>query len=141
MIADSLYRISFKCLVVDESGNVLVVKERGRSSWDLPGGGIEHGETIEESIARELYEEVAFKGSVSYRVLKIDNPIKLLTRDVWQVKIILLLAVSNFNFSIGDEADDVRFIDINELKDSDQEPERIIYEYMKLATESDAIAL
>lgn len=82
MYNDSLYRVSFKCLIRDEQGMVLAVKERGRSSWDLPGGGMEHGETIETSIKRELREEIAFEGNFTYKVWTIHDPMKLLTRDV-----------------------------------------------------------
>ena len=133
MYKDSLYRVSFKCLIRNEDGKVLVAKERDRSSWDLPGGGIEFEQTIEESIARELYEEVAYEGNFGYRVIKIQDPVKLLTRDVWQITVIVLLEVSNYDFSAGDDADDLRFIDPDELKDSDSEAENRISEYHRLA--------
>lgn len=135
MYKDSLYRVSFKCLILDQYSNVLVVKERNRSSWDIPGGGIEHGETIKQSIERELFEEVSFKGKFEYRILKIHNPVKLLTRDVWQIKIVILLYPDNINFSAGDEADEMKFIDPTELKDSNHESESRIFEYAKLAAD------
>lgn len=43
---DSLYRISLKCLIKNSAGDVLVVKEAGREFWDLPGGGMEHGDDL-----------------------------------------------------------------------------------------------
>lgn len=43
---DYLYRLSLKGLVVNDNGEVLVVKETGRTWWDLLGGGMDHGETI-----------------------------------------------------------------------------------------------
>ena len=133
MYKDSLYRVSFKCLILDRDSRVLVVKERGRSSWDIPGGGIEHGETIEESIARELLEEVCFQGDFKYQIIKIHNPVKLLTRDVWQIKVVILLEADNLNFSVGNEADEIMYIDPAELRDSDQESESRIFEYVRLA--------
>lgn len=135
MYKDSLYRVSFKCLIKDGHEKILVVKERGRSSWDLPGGGIEFGETIEESIARELYEEVSFRGDFKYKVLKIHDPVKLITRDVWQIKIAVLLEVDNQNFSVGNDADEITFIDPDELKNSEHEPESRIAEYWRLSFE------
>ena len=58
---DSLIRVTLKAVILDEQGRILVVKEKGRDWWDTPGGGIEHGETIKEALARELEEEVSLK--------------------------------------------------------------------------------
>jgi len=132
MYKDSLFRVSFKCLIQDENGRVLAVKESGRSSWDLPGGGIDYGETIEEAIARELYEEVSFKGRFSYKIITVHDPVKLLTRDVWAIKIVVLLEIDNFDFSAGDEADEILFIDPEELLRSEHEPENRIPAYVDL---------
>ena len=134
MQKDALYRVSFKCLIKNSDGKVLVVKERGRTSWDLPGGGIEHNETIEESIARELYEEVSFKGEFNYRVIKIHNPGKLATRDVWQMSIVLLLDVNNYDFSVGREADEVKFINPEELEASNDDSESGLLEYLEIVS-------
>lgn len=110
----------------------MVVKERNRSTWDIPGGGIEFGETIRESIARELYEEVMFKGEFEYRVIKIHDPVKLLTRDVWQIKIVVLLKTDILDFRVGNDADEVRWVNPDEFRDSEHESEHRIYEYLKL---------
>jgi len=135
MPIDSLYRVSFKCLILDQNKKVLVVKERDRSSWDIPGGGIEHGETIDESIARELLEEVSFKGDFEYRIIKIHSPVKLLTRDVWQIKVVILLKTNNHNFGVGNEADEIKYISPTELRYSEHESESRVFEYWQLASE------
>ena len=56
---------------------MLVVKEAGRNWWDLPGGGMDHGETINEAIARELKEEVDLNGDFSSAILRIQHTSKL----------------------------------------------------------------
>ncbi|WP_165986100.1 NUDIX hydrolase [Streptomyces sp. YIM 98790] len=41
----------------DRRGRLLLVHERGRACWELPGGGIEPGESPREAAVRELREE------------------------------------------------------------------------------------
>lgn len=72
--ADYLYRVSLKCLIFNDEGEVLVVKEKGRDFWDLPGGGMDHGENLHAAIAREMAEEVSLVGDFEYKVIDVDEP-------------------------------------------------------------------
>ena len=47
---DFLFRVSLKAVILNDGGHVLVVKEKGRDWWDIPGGGLEHGETIKKHL-------------------------------------------------------------------------------------------
>ena len=51
------YRVSVKGLLYDNNGKLLFVRERS-DTWDLPGGGLEHGESIVEALRRECREEL-----------------------------------------------------------------------------------
>lgn len=53
---DYLYRLSLKALITNANGDILVVKEIGRHHYDLPGGGMDHGEDFRQALARELAE-------------------------------------------------------------------------------------
>lgn len=133
MYNDSLFRVSFKCVILNDEGNILAVREKNRSSWDIPGGGIEFGETIEESITRELREEIAYSGGIHYDILKIHDPVKLLTREVWQIKIVILLHPDNESFSVGSDAEALMFLDPSHFIDSNEESERRLSEYKLMA--------
>lgn len=62
------YRCIVKAVIKNESGDVIVVKE-GSDKWDLPGGGIEHGEPILAALRRELYEEISLQGAYSCELI------------------------------------------------------------------------
>lgn len=126
---DYLFRISIKALVRNHEGKVLVVKETNRDYWDLPGGGIDHGESISDALAREMHEEVSLTGDFTYRVIAVEEP-KLLERvSVWQTRIIFEIEPVNMTFTPGEDGDEVMFIDPEELRFSSVPAERKIYEY------------
>jgi 8-oxo-dGTP pyrophosphatase MutT (NUDIX family) len=55
-IDDCLYRVAIRVLIV-QNNSVLLVKE-SEGWWAFPGGGVDHGETIELSLVREIEEEL-----------------------------------------------------------------------------------
>lgn len=126
---DYLYRMSLKAFVMNNVGEVLVVKETGRTSWDLPGGGMDHNESIKDAIARELKEEVNLDCDFSFSVVDIDEPALLTSANVWQVRIIFKVIPERMNFSAGEDADEIAFMSPSVFKDSPNDAERRIYLY------------
>lgn len=56
-IDDCLYRVAVRVLIV-ENDKVLLVKEKSDDWWALPGGGVDHGDSIEATLLREVEEEL-----------------------------------------------------------------------------------
>jgi 8-oxo-dGTP pyrophosphatase MutT (NUDIX family) len=63
-------RQAVRVVLVDDEGRVLLLWHEGDHDdhhWAPPGGGIEPGETLQETAARELWEEVGFTDVVLQR--------------------------------------------------------------------------
>lgn len=135
MRPDYLYRVSLKCLIRDDQGRVLVVKETGRDWWDLPGGGMDHGENFKTALAREMNEEVNYNGDFTYRIIAADDPGMLKRANCWQVRLIFEINPENMSFSAGDEGDEVTFINPDDLRYSEDKMERQIYKYARLLSQ------
>lgn len=133
---DYLYRISLKCLVRNNKGEVLVVKETGRTWWDLPGGGMDHGENIKTAIAREMKEEVTLEGDFVYKVIDVDEPAHLSAHNFWQLRLIFEVNPQNVLFAAGDDGDEIAFKNPMEFKESASEVERRIYKYNMITQET-----
>ena len=112
---DCLYRISLKALIYNDAGQVLVVKEIDRTYWDLPGGGMDFGETIESSLKRELYEEVGYKGGLRYQLFDASDEMYIERIDANKICFYCRVWPENFNFIPGEEGDEVRFINPEEI--------------------------
>lgn len=50
------YRISVKAIIKDAEARILLLRKKD-GSWELPGGGLEHGEDPKEALSREITEE------------------------------------------------------------------------------------
>lgn len=51
------FNIGVKAVITDED-RLLIVKHRTKGFWDVPGGRIDDDETIEETLRREIGEEL-----------------------------------------------------------------------------------
>jgi ADP-ribose pyrophosphatase YjhB (NUDIX family) len=131
--ADYLFRISMKAVITNSKGEVLTVKETGRTWWDLPGGGMDHDEDIKSALARELYEEVGMMSDFHYRVIAAEDPMYLINAKVWQVRLIFAVTPNDMNFTAGEDADEIAFINPKQFRDAEHSAEKMIYKYTSAA--------
>ncbi len=117
-IPDCFYRVSVKALVTDEQGRFLLQKEE-RGVWDLPGGGLDHGESPVEALKREVQEEVGLE------VLNMEErPSYFVTAhgkrfDVWFSNIIYKTKLSDISkFTPSDECREMRYFTPQEVLDA-----------------------
>ena len=50
--------------VIERDGRVLLARRRDIGWWNLPGGGVEPGESITEGLQRELREEIGAEAEI-----------------------------------------------------------------------------
>ena len=71
----SLHRIEererkYAVIITYEKGQFLLVRHSSRTTWEVPGGHHENGETILETARRELFEET---GALEYELKHISD--------------------------------------------------------------------
>lgn len=86
-----------------------MVKESGRDWWDLPGGGMDHGESVKMAIARELREEIGLTGDFTYRIIHVDEPSLLKRAPMYQIGLVFAVTPENMNFAPGEDGDELAF--------------------------------
>lgn len=53
----NIFRIACSA-IIERGGDYLLARRRDIGWWNLPGGGLEAGETVEEGLLREVREEI-----------------------------------------------------------------------------------
>lgn len=130
---DYLIRVSLKSVIFNEDGHVLVVKEKGRDWWDIPGGGIDHGESIKDALTRELKEEVLLESDFTFETILTEDPRYLASHNLYQMRITFLVKPVSLIFAPGADADEVKFVNPEDFNNSAITTEQKIYEYSQLA--------
>ena len=65
-------RVGCRGIIIND-GKVLLSLEERKNVYMSPGGGVENGETLEESVVRELQEEAGLKVKPINRLLRVDE--------------------------------------------------------------------
>ena len=106
--------------VILSEGKVLIVKRKYdplAGQWSLPGGGVELGETLEDSIVREMLEETGLEIEVGPVIEVFDR----ITRDEQGEVRYHFVLVDYLCWPVGGElcagsdVADARFVDPSEL--------------------------
>ncbi|MBU1082986.1 NUDIX domain-containing protein [Patescibacteria group bacterium] len=67
MAFQDTYRLSSHAVITDKDGRVLLLYATYKNgSWGLPGGGVDPGETVEQTLHRECLEELGSKIKILY---------------------------------------------------------------------------
>ena len=72
----AFFRIGVNALIFDAEGHILLGHRRDIDWWNLPGGGMEFGETVDEALCREVREETGLEVKVDRLVGVYSKPQK-----------------------------------------------------------------
>ncbi len=76
------YRISVKGLLLDETRTRFLLVQEDNGKWELPGGGLDHGETPHDCLRREIREEMGLLVSWMPKLRRFSYPVKKTLRSV-----------------------------------------------------------
>jgi len=120
-LKEDCFHLGVKALIRNEEGRLLLLKkERSikETYWDIPGGRIQKGETLLETLQRELEEEIGLKnieGAVAHSMYLTNIRISVTDSDVGLIFSVYKYDV-NFDFKplLGDEHIDFDWFSIND---------------------------
>jgi ADP-ribose pyrophosphatase YjhB (NUDIX family) len=129
MYPNTFYRVSVKAYITNDNNQVLVVKE-GQEFWSLPGGGLNHGELQIDCLKREVDEELGVK-IAEIREIAYSKTFYLDRMDTWMIWVVYKAKLNTSEFVFGDGVTDAKYIDIQELENSEDMFEKSVFEVAK----------
>jgi 8-oxo-dGTP diphosphatase len=101
-------------IIYDEQKNILLAHRRDMDLWDLPGGGMNHGELPTDTAIREAKEETGFDVAIDRLLIVYAKPAP------WDKDLGFVFTgrVIGGEAETSDESDDVRFFAMNDLPEN-----------------------
>lgn len=95
---------------------ILLIKRKNepfKGKWALPGGFVEYGERVEESVVREVFEETGLKTKIRDFIGIYSDP----DRDPrgHTVSVVYILDIIGGELKSGDDADYAKFFNLKDL--------------------------
>lgn len=114
-IQNGFYRVSVKGLILDESREKFLIILEDNGLWELPGGGLDWGESPETCLKREIKEEMGLivtdiNPSPSYYLLGKNMKSQRTLNLVFEIK------VNNLDFTPSEECREIKFVSPEEIE-------------------------
>jgi 8-oxo-dGTP pyrophosphatase MutT (NUDIX family) len=112
-IPSPFYRVSLKALVLDDQKRLLVLGINN-GTWELPGGGWEFGEQVDECLNREFQEELGIS-------LTSVDPVPLAfyegtnKRSYQSLKLAVYAELATQDFVLGEDVVEAKYVTKSEL--------------------------
>ena len=115
------FGIAIKCLLKNEYNKYLILKKTQEEAkndgsenlYDIPGGRMEYGEDIIDTLVREVFEETGIKLQLN-QIEKILNAKSIIRKDGLNLVVITYIAnIKNCSVKISSEHSEFYWIDKN----------------------------
>jgi len=111
-----MFRVVSKAIIVKDGKMLLLKRNRNltkkRTLWDVPGGGIERGESFEEGLHREVKEECG----LSIEVMDIVKAWTVYDYDVQVAGITYLTKYASGEVALSDEHEEYKWVTLDECE-------------------------
>ncbi|MEU9185940.1 NUDIX domain-containing protein [Streptomyces sp. NPDC048484] len=117
---------SVTAVVLDDDGRLLVIHKTDNDLWALPGGGHDIGESIGDTVVREVVEETGITVQIDSIVGLYTNPEHVLAYDDGEVRqqfsICFRAHPTGGSLRTSSESKEVRWVDPADLDDLNIHP-------------------
>ena len=111
-IVRPLFQVFSVAVIFNDDNKIYLVKTTYNRfhPWGLPGGSLEYGETVEESLMREIWEETSLQ-------IEIERFLFTKTFAPDRVGLYYLCRIEEGEFHPSDEVSEVGYFSLNDLPD------------------------
>jgi ADP-ribose pyrophosphatase YjhB (NUDIX family) len=107
-------------VVVDNAGRILLHRRTDNQYWSIPGGAMQPGESIAETVVREVREETGIEVEVQKILGVYSNPRHVSVYDDGEVRqqfsVCFLCRAVGGELRTSDESSEVRFVELTETE-------------------------
>lgn len=113
-------------VVTNHKGEILLHKRSDNSLWSLPGGAMKIGESIAQTIIREVYEETGLNVEITKCIGLYTDPNHIIEYSNGEIRqqfsICFACTIINGTLSISSESTQVGFFKKDDLEQLDMHP-------------------
>ncbi len=107
-------------IVTNDKGEILVHRRTDNDLWALPGGGMEFGESITDTVVREVHEETGIRVTPKYVIAVYSDPKHVFAYTDGEVRQEFSVCVAceaiDGELKISDESKELKFVHPRDLE-------------------------
>ena len=104
-----MFTIGVFGIITDNEGRVLLCHRRDYDLWNLPGGGVEAGESPWDALVREIKEETGLEAKPDHLTGVYSKP------DKNEIVLSFTCQVTGGKITLNDEADKIEYFEVGQI--------------------------